>query len=532
MDNTIHLHVDARLRELPTIAAVCDEGEPARWQADLLTALRSSGLCSVVEWHGAPAARQRDTTTADAANPAGSVAESAPFAAILDLTGRVALDQHLDTSEGIWRLCDAHGILLGDERAGLRAAVTGEGTRVNLIALKETSTRLIDSAAAFANPSTSVSLQRQTGLAANLLLGALREIVVLGALDPRPRWQPAALHTFPLRNLLWKMQGRWNRLRRRVADIFYVEQWMIGVVEMPIAEAIQTNRLPVRWIGDRAISYYWADPFGVPGSNDEVYCEEYDVARGTGRIVKLTLDGLRPARPSETVDLGLPGHLSYPYLFEHGDALYCVAESSESGRCVLNRLDADGHWTEATTLLNQAVADPSIFEHGGYFWLAYTDVSSGAFDNLCLSYAEDLLGPWHPHPQNPVKIDHHSARPAGSIVKVGSDLYRLAQVCATAYGQGVAVNRILHCTPTFYREQPERTITPESNTLNPHGLHTMSAWNGRTLVDGKRHAVNFSVVLRKVESRVRRLASILARHSAPDVIAPIAPAQQRHENAK
>ena len=115
MDNTIHLHVDARLRELPTIAAVCDEGEPARWQTDLLTALRSSGLCSVVEWHGAPVARQRDTAAADTTtDPAGNVMESAPFAAILDLTGRVALDRHLDTSEGIWRLCDAHGILLGD----------------------------------------------------------------------------------------------------------------------------------------------------------------------------------------------------------------------------------------------------------------------------------------------------------------------------------------------------------------------------------------------------------------------------------
>jgi hypothetical protein len=202
MDNTIHLHVDAHPRELPTIAAVCNEGTPARWQDDLLSALRSSELCSVVAWNGRSGARQWNS--ADATD-AGNV--FVPFAAILDLTGRVEIDRHLDTNEGIWRLCDAYGLLLGDERAGLRATMTSEGTRVNLIALKETSTRLIDSAA-YAKPGPSLSLQRQTGLAANLLLGALREIVALGALDPRPRWQPTTQHAFPLRGLLSRMRGR------------------------------------------------------------------------------------------------------------------------------------------------------------------------------------------------------------------------------------------------------------------------------------------------------------------------------------
>ncbi|WP_118180109.1 hypothetical protein [Paraburkholderia phosphatilytica] len=216
MDNAIPLHIDAHLHVLPTIAAVCDEGTPIRWQSDLLTALRSSGLCSVVMWNGGAGLRQGDAKDPDYA--------SVPFAAILDLTGCVEIDRHLDTSEGIWRLCDPHGLLLGDERAGARATETGEDTRVNLIALKETSTRLIDSAA-FAKPGASASLQRQTGLATNLLLGALREIVALGALDPRPRWQPAALHAFPLGGLLSGMQGRWHRLRRRVADIFFAGQW-------------------------------------------------------------------------------------------------------------------------------------------------------------------------------------------------------------------------------------------------------------------------------------------------------------------
>lgn len=285
---------------------------------------------------------------------------------------------------------------------------------------------------------------------------------------------------------------------------------MVGIVDMRLTEAMCAQQLPIRWLGKRKGNRYLADPFGVPGSEDEIYCEEFDLKGNVGRIVKMKLNRSAKLDPPEHVDLGLTGHLSYPYLFPHEGALYCVAESAQHRRCVLNRLDEFGQWAQVAVLLDDTeVADPTIFRHQGYFWLAYTDVSLGAFDNLCLCYASDLLGPWHPHPQNPVKIDHQSSRPAGAVVKDGDQLLRVAQVCRSGYGQAIAVSRILHCSPQLYREEVIRTVSPERDPLNPHGLHTMSAWGDRTLVDGKHSVINYWVLRRRVGARISSMMETL-----------------------
>jgi hypothetical protein len=466
------------------------------WQQQIVERVRTSGLCEtlVLDLDATAAGSEQN---APAQNPA--------VTAIVDLTGRLDVSRQRHASEGVWRICDERGVLLGDARHGLETIASGVGARIYLVASTDAKTTLIDSAAAYVEPYESVPMQRLCSMAETLLLAALREVCMFGKLEPRPAWESRGTGPVSLKSSVRQALGRMSQVFRWLAHILLVEQWMLGIVDMPMTEVLRSRRLPIRWIDKRAPSYYWADPFGVPGCKDELYCEEYDLRRGVGRIVKLKLEGLAVRGRPEPVDLGLPGHLSYPYLLRHADALYCIAESAQSRRCVLNRQDTQGRWTQVAVLLSDtAVADPTIFEHDGYFWLAYTDVSLGAFDNLCLSYASDLLGPWHAHPQNPVKIDHWSARPAGSVVKDGDQIMRVAQVCKSGYGQAIAINRILHCTPDFYREEVVGTVSPKKDPLNPHGLHTMSDWGDRTLVDGKRYRINMSVLARKIASRVAR----------------------------
>ncbi|MDF3838321.1 hypothetical protein P3W85_36140 [Cupriavidus basilensis] len=498
---------------LPAIAIVLASRDPACWEQQLVNRLRGSGLCEPLVW---------DAASVDGGNGGpprsgrvGTPPEARMVTAIVDLSGRLDAGSHRYAVEGIWRLCDGRDVVLGDAHHGLETIASGVGARLHLVASKAAAITLIDSAAAYVDPSEDVSLQRLCTFAETLLLAALREIRALGALDPRPAWKARGSRPTSVQRLIWKARGRKNHVLRRLARILLVEQWMLGVVDMTPNEALRSQRLPVRWIGERVSSYYWADPFGVPGRNDELYCEEYDVGRGVGRIVKLKLDGVAVLARPEPVDLGLPGHLSYPYLFRHAGVLYCVAESAQSRRCVLNRQDDNGRWLQvAVPLYETEAADPTIFEHDGYFWLAYTDVSLGAFDNLCLCYASDLLGPWRAHPQNPVKIDHCSARSAGSVVKDGNQLLRVAQVCRSGYGQAIAVNRILHCTPDLYREEVVGIVSPAGDRMNPHGLHTISEWGDRMLVDGKRYGINFAVVGRKIASRMSRIRRSFALSKA------------------
>ncbi len=486
---------------LPVLVFVLDSRDPASWEQQLVSRLRASGLCETL----VSDVTMPELSCAAPTGRAGEPPKARQVTAIVDLTGRLDAAWQGHAVEGVWRLCDGRGVVLGDGQHGLETIAAAVGVRLHLVASTESATTLVDSAGAYVDPGEQVSPQRLCMYAGTLLLCAVREISVLGALEPRPIWKAEGQRANAVQRLVWKARGQGNRLLRLMRGFLLVEQWMVGVVDMQFTEAVRLQHLPIRWIGKRVSSHCWADPFGVPGCKDEIYCEEFDFKRNTGRIVKLKLNGyVVPDRPQD-VDFGLPGHLSYPYLFRHAGALYCVAESGQSRRCVLSRQDECGCWTQVVVLLDDAeVADPTIFRHGGYFWLAYTDGSLGAFDNLCLCYASDLLGPWHVHPQNPVKFDHCSSRSAGSVIKDGDQLLRVAQVCKSRYGQAVSVNRILHCTPEFYREEVIRIVSPGRDKLNPHGLHTMSEWGDRILVDGKRHVVNFWVVARRIASRIAR----------------------------
>jgi hypothetical protein len=49
-------------------------------------------------------------------------------------------------------------------------------------------------------------------------------------------------------------------------------------------------------------------------------------------------------------------------------------------------------------------------------------------------------------------------------------------------------------------------LGPSPGDLNPRGLHTLSAWGSRTLVDGKKYVVLPRVLRRKVARRLAQMA--------------------------
>lgn len=287
---------------------------------------------------------------------------------------------------------------------------------------------------------------------------------------------------------------------------------MIGLIDQPIGVVATRAEAPaVRWLGSRSLSRYLADPFGVPGTRDRIYCESFSASDGSGAIEELRIDA--DAIEEQTpVALPIPGHLSYPYLFQHEGVLHCVPESVATRQTRILRSEANGAWSTLTVALPRvAAADPTLFWWRDRFWLAYTDADRGGFDNLNLAFSERLAGPWFPHPNNPVKVDAASSRPAGTPFLHEGALYRPAQDCSVTYGGGIAVNRVSVCSPTAFCEETVRVLRPSTDDLNPDGWHTLSAWGDRTLIDGKRYTVNPFVLRRKVRRRLARLGSGLAR---------------------
>ena len=264
------------------------------------------------------------------------------------------------------------------------------------------------------------------------------------------------------------------------------------MVEQTLPEILDRRAIgrPVAWVKPHAKDHFLADPFPCDYSGTlELLVEDYD-QHNKGKLSRLS-----PPFGPDTLRLGAAiernEHLSYPCVFVVDGRTYCVPEAYQSGKVPLYCREGE-QWREVHTLFRgRKVVDPTLFQHGGRYWLFYTLQDDGAFGNLKLyaHYADDLFGDWQPHALNPLKCDITSSRPAGHVFDVDGVSYRPAQDCSATYGGALVINRVLELAPTRFAEVPVARLTPDPDGPYPDGLHTINAMgSARTVVDGKRFA--------------------------------------------
>lgn len=280
----------------------------------------------------------------------------------------------------------------------------------------------------------------------------------------------------------------WRRGREIVRKHARRDHWRVGVIDAPIQALLNPGALPpVRWLTALTMDEFLADPFGIVRDDKlALLCERFDYRTGRGTVVSIEGEDTGTIR-HEAVAIGPDVHLSYPYLLEHDGATFCIPETNAAREIAIYRADPFPRcWVKVATLVaGFAGVDPTVFRHDGRWWLACTDGERGPNHNLYLWYAADLLGPWRPHPGNPVKMDIRSARPAGTPFLHDGALYRPAQDCSRVYGGRVVINRVTRLTPREFAEEPVAVVDPAHLGGAPIGIHTVSAAGSRTLVDGK-----------------------------------------------
>jgi len=306
--------------------------------------------------------------------------------------------------------------------------------------------------------------------------------------------------------------------------LFLDAEWNIGIVEQPIQRFLDPAFQPqVTWLPGPTPGRFAADSFIVDWQGRRfLYFEDLDFCSYKGRIWAIELKGTQTVGEPVTI-FDLPHHLSYPYLLEHQGALYMIPEASATREVVLYRaVELPARWEKVAVLLKDVPAvDSSVFFHDGRWWLLATqpDYLGDPNAHLYLWFAPDLLGPWQPHPGNPVKVDVRSARPAGPPFVHEGRLYRPAQDCSQTYGGRVVLLEITALSPTAFSEQPVRTLEPIQGSRYPGGLHTLSGWNNVTVLDGKRTIFNRHAFGHAVRRKFGRLFTKLFRRSGQAVAA-------------
>jgi hypothetical protein len=210
---------------------------------------------------------------------------------------------------------------------------------------------------------------------------------------------------------------------------------------------------------------FFADPFVVHDDDGaHVFVEDGPVDGGPARISVVRLDEKGRQQGVPRVVLDRPTHLSYPFVFRDNGTWYLLPETAGTGTVELWRAREFPHdWERCAVLLDGVRAwDPTVLRHHGRYWLFATMAAPGVrpSDELCLFSAPDLLGPWEPHPMNPVVSDVGRARPAGRVLETGDGLLRPAQDGSGAYGRRIVLNRIDVLTAEEYAETPVGSIEP------------------------------------------------------------------------
>ena len=326
-----------------------------------------------------------------------------------------------------------------------------------------------------------------------LVEGIARYIRDLGSIDADAPSATVTNSAKPDRSILNSAGGfltaravrKAGRVRDRLAGAG--PKWHVAWRAVDMEATVQPGYLNLadfRVLPDDGARFY-ADPFlFMHDGTCHMFVEELPDATGTGVISHTVLDrDGNFARPTPVLKTNY--HLSYPFVFECDGEIWMLPEQSAAGGLDLYRCTKfPDTWVHAARLIDGRIHDATLFEHNGLMWIAAgcEAFQSSTWDGLSLFWATSLLGPWHPHKNNPVTIDARAARPAGPLWRQDENLYRPAQNCSGGYGVALAVKRIKELTrDTFAEESIGALAFPDSQNLL--GPHTISRAGGIEVID-------------------------------------------------
>jgi hypothetical protein len=386
-----------------------------------------------------------------------------------------------------------HGLFEMEALAG--PLLSGEPPHLGVVATRDGSSWLLQGARVAA-PDRAVmprALDAMFGRMVTLLRGAADHLIT-----GRPLPEPSPLpppHAVPSGLGFWSgrlLRADLPKLGRKLRKPFRrADDWCIGY------RRLQAEAAPVDLTLDAASfqmvespwTRFYADPFVLRhGGVTALFFEDYDYGEQRGRISYVVLgeDGSRGA-PAEA--LSRPYHLSYPFVFAHEGAALMIPESSANRTVELYEAENfPDRWRLRSVLIHDIEASDTTLhfdEVTGLWWMfaAVSEFGSSSQDTLSIFFSDGIEGPWRPHAANPVKFDPGCSRPAGPLLRWNGRLFRPAQDCTSAYGEGLVWCEVKELTPDAFREE---VVAHRRPSCGYTGLHTYGRAAGFEVVDFKR----------------------------------------------
>ncbi len=280
-----------------------------------------------------------------------------------------------------------------------------------------------------------------------------------------------------------------NQLKKKIDNLFNFQQWMLlynfrSPNELPLIISKYHKLAPPK---DR----FWADPclFSLSSEKRFIFLEEYIYKKKKAHISVIELNETGKSSEPQLV-LDKPYHLSYPFVFNAGDEIFMIPETSANRTIEIYKcISFPYQWEFKMNLMeNLHAVDATVHYYKGKYWLFANikeNKGASAWDELFLFYSNELLTKtWNPHSQNPVISDVRSARPAGRLFVHQNKLFRPSQDSSCTYGYAINLNELITLSETEYEERKITTIFPHWEK-DAEATHTFSYSDGAVVIDAR-----------------------------------------------
>ena len=147
-------------------------------------------------------------------------------------------------------------------------------------------------------------------------------------------------------------------------------QWNVGIVQKPIHSFLDEKEYDVKWFPVPYNYNNYADPFGVYLNGEfYIFLEEFDDKKGKISYVRLNTKK-KPFELNTAIEK--PYHMSYPYLFQYQNEVYCIPETAQINEVSIYRISSPTCWEKIFTIIDNIDAvDSSIIKYDGRWWLFF-----------------------------------------------------------------------------------------------------------------------------------------------------------------
>jgi hypothetical protein len=298
------------------------------------------------------------------------------------------------------------------------------------------------------------------------------------------------LYKTPTNSDMLRWYGRRIRARvRRIGQPAMVKQWRVGVrkggpfLDEASVRGDSLDPSGFNWLDSPDRGYY-ADPFLIRhGGMLWLFTEKFESSQGKGIIAVTQLD--ESGRPLGFVPcLDLPHHLSFPFVFKHGNELWLIPEAADAHAVTLYRArQFPFDWVAEHVLLIGDYVDTVVWEDDSWWMLTTVREPPGHCVHTLLLRAETLTGEWSLHPASPLFNDVRLARNAGAVFELSGRRFRVSQDCSVEYGRSFQINEITTMTDKHYGERAIAGLQPHF-LPNLIGTHTYNRSEDIEVIDG------------------------------------------------